>query len=322
MKDEVIFRRRQRLKYHFVNTSKVLLYGYRELSDAAKITYQVIDGFDWEDKETGDSKGYAFPATETIAQIRGASDRTIRRHLTELEAVGLLTRVRRRNKPSILYIEDVSEAETDQYVSQYVNPKTSGSGTSGGGKSGSSSSANRASKNVAQKSTTDKNVRSRQAPETTKMSVLDEPISNPGKEKEELKKKKYVNVVQRTGQGMQSIQQLVNAYQPSGEKQAGRVGQTEQVIKRDFIAQNLADELADPGGLGCYRVIADKLPEPVIYQILAEVKQTAQLGQVRSSRAAVFVSAVKQYARQQNIPLGFGKRRFSNLTSQSLASSP
>ena len=77
MQDEIIIRHRQRLKHHFVNTSKVLLYGYRNLADAAKITYQVIDGFDWEDKATGESKGYAFPAAETIAEIRGISVRTV-----------------------------------------------------------------------------------------------------------------------------------------------------------------------------------------------------------------------------------------------------
>jgi hypothetical protein len=116
--NQMVFQRRNRLKHHFVNTSKVLLYGYKNLSDSAKITYQVIDGYDWEDKETGDSKGYVYPAVETLAAIRGLSKRTIERHITELENVKLLTRQQRRNLPSILVIEDVSEEEGAVYQRQ------------------------------------------------------------------------------------------------------------------------------------------------------------------------------------------------------------
>src|SRR5436190_21787571 len=94
--DAVIFQRRNRLKRHFVTTSNVLLYCYPQLSDAAKITYQVIDVFDWESKDTGDSKGYVFPAWETLPTIRYNTVCTIQRHLKELEAVQLLTRQRRQ----------------------------------------------------------------------------------------------------------------------------------------------------------------------------------------------------------------------------------
>ncbi len=118
IENNVVFQRRNPVRNHFVNTSKVLLYGYKSLSDNAKITYQVIDGFDWEDKDTGDSKGYAFPATETLAVVRNVSRRTIERHIAELEQVGLLTRQQRRNLPSILIIEDVSEAEIGEYLKQ------------------------------------------------------------------------------------------------------------------------------------------------------------------------------------------------------------
>src|ERR1035437_9969717 len=121
MQEEVVFKRRNRLKKHFVNVSNVLLYGYKALSDAAKITYQVIEGFDWEDKETGDSKGFVFPSIEKIAEIRNAAKRTIFRHIQELEKVLLLTRVRRRNKASILYIEEVSDIEANSYLVQYVD---------------------------------------------------------------------------------------------------------------------------------------------------------------------------------------------------------
>lgn len=44
--DNVTFRRRNRLRKHFVITSNVLLFAYPHVSDAAKVTYQVIDSFD------------------------------------------------------------------------------------------------------------------------------------------------------------------------------------------------------------------------------------------------------------------------------------
>ncbi len=122
MHEAVIFKRRNRLKRHFVPTSNVLLYCYDKVSDAAKITYQVIDSFDWESKETGDSKGYAFPATEKLAAIRNLTERTVHRHIRELENAGLLTRQRRRYKPSILYIEDVADEEVTAYLTAYVDP--------------------------------------------------------------------------------------------------------------------------------------------------------------------------------------------------------
>ena len=120
MTEDIIFKRRNRLKKHFVNTSHVLLYCYKTVSAEAKITYQVIDSFDWEEKETGESKGYVFPAVETLADIRGASIRTIQRHIKELEQVGLLTRQRRNHQASILFIEDVSEEEAALYLEKYV----------------------------------------------------------------------------------------------------------------------------------------------------------------------------------------------------------
>ena len=116
MTEDIIFRRRNRLKKHFTNTSNVLLYCYEKLSDAAKITFQVIESFDWESNETQDSKGYVFPAVATIAKLRRTSERTIRRHILELIAVKLLTRIRRRNKASILYIEEISLEEEDKYL--------------------------------------------------------------------------------------------------------------------------------------------------------------------------------------------------------------
>src|SRR3954452_6070865 len=155
MQEDIIFRRRNRLKKHFVNVSNVLLYFYEFISDAAKITFQVIDGFDWESKETGESKGYVFPAIEIIAKIRHTSVRSVQRHILELIKAKLLTRIRQRNRSSILYIEEVSDEEVNKYF-QYFEAKDKKLDFS------------RAEKPT--KFRNDKNVVSHEAPETTKMS--------------------------------------------------------------------------------------------------------------------------------------------------------
>ena len=97
MNEAVVFKRRNKIKKDVVITSNVLLCAYKTLSDGAKITYQVIEGYDWEDKETKTSKGYVFPATETLARMRDTAEQTIRRHIKELVEAKLLTRARRRN---------------------------------------------------------------------------------------------------------------------------------------------------------------------------------------------------------------------------------
>ena len=79
-------RRRNRLRTHYTLTSNVLLFGYRRLSDGAKLTYQAIDSFDWSDA-AGLRKGFAHPSLARLATIRGVEKRSIRRHLADLEKV-------------------------------------------------------------------------------------------------------------------------------------------------------------------------------------------------------------------------------------------
>ena len=108
--ENVTFRRRNKLKKRFVITDKVLLYGYPGLSDGAKLTYLVLDGFDWED-EAGLRKGFAFPSKAHLAEIRGLDERTVQRHVQELEGAGLVTREGRSGQTNIYWIEDASEEE-------------------------------------------------------------------------------------------------------------------------------------------------------------------------------------------------------------------
>ena len=291
MPEEVIIRRRNRLKKHFVNVSNVLLYGYKTLTDAAKITYQVIEGFDWEDKDTGNSKGFVFPAIETIAEIRNAGKRTIFRHIQELKKVGLLTRVRRRNKPSILYIEDVSDTEANLYLARYVDkakqpikePETP------------------------QKSTSAKNGSSQKQAEVPKMAVAYE-------EKEPLKE--YENNVnenlpsadpqKRSGmQGVGDILKRIDIQKQESPPRKTKKEKPEAILKRDYLADEIANTLGDQKSLGAFRKIAEVVPEVIIRQYLATIKETWQTRKIKKSRGALFISMIQQYTAAHQIELGF-----------------
>jgi DNA-binding MarR family transcriptional regulator len=300
MPEEIIFRRRNRIKNDVVITSKVLLYGYAYVSDAAKITYQVIDGFDWEDKATKASKGCAWPASETLANIRKTTVRTIERHIKELEKAGLLTRIRRRNKSSILYIEDISQKEINQYIAEYTE-RLKDRDQSGGEQASETLSTTDYPETPTQ-SRNDKNVGSGEASETTKMSVAYKKKENELKENklnvnEDFKKAE----LKRQGQ-TSSIGDILKTYQLPPPK---RVTQSERRLKRDSVAQQLAQDLNDTKSLGCYRVIAGKIPQHVVFQVLSSVKDVAASGKIHKSRGALFVEIIKRYAGEHRIDLGF-----------------
>lgn len=287
MTEDIIFKRRNKLRKHFVNTSNVLLYEYKKLSSEAKITFQVIESFDWEDKETGDSKGYVFPAIVTLADIRGTSERTIYRHIKDLEIVGLLTRQRRSHKASFIFIEDVSEEEANKYLDKYVN---------------------KAKWRTSFVNPTAKNGNSPTASQLTKMSV-DYMKENEDKKEYEINVNEFSNK-KRSGNGMMSIQRVLEQYDRDKHNRSKNKArliklQPETREKRDYYAQEIADTLGDQKSLGCYRTIAEKVPEGVIFQILASIKETWQEGKIKQSRGALFVDIIKQYAQNHNIELGF-----------------
>ena len=97
-------------------TSNVLIFGYKQLTDPVKLTYQAIDSFDWSDGD-GKRKGYAFPSLATLAGLRGVDERTLRRHLSALEESGLVRRETRPGQPSLLWIEEPSKEECEAYLS-------------------------------------------------------------------------------------------------------------------------------------------------------------------------------------------------------------
>ncbi len=114
--DQPSIKHRSTLKHHYTMTSNVLIFGYRQLTDPVKLTYQAVDSFDWSNGE-GKRKGYAFPSLATLAELRGVDARTLRRHLAALEEAGLLRREVRAGQPSLLWIEEPSKEECERYLS-------------------------------------------------------------------------------------------------------------------------------------------------------------------------------------------------------------
>ncbi len=109
-------RHRNPLATDYVIVSRVVLVGYQNVSDGAKLTYWVIYSHDWYEQGSGRRKGFVYPTIRRIAQLRHATERTIQRHLSELISVGLLTREERPGRPSILYIEEPGEDEVEHYL--------------------------------------------------------------------------------------------------------------------------------------------------------------------------------------------------------------
>jgi hypothetical protein len=292
MLEDIIFKRRNRLKKHFVNVSNVLLYCYTFVSDAAKITFQVIDGFDWESKVTGESKGYVFPAVETLAKIRHTSVRTIQRHILELIHAKLLTRIRQRHKPSILYIEEVSDAEVEKYF-QFFAAKDQ--------------QINLTQTDNPSQLRNDKNVVSHKVPETTKMSFAYKK-ENEVKEHEMNVNENFSRTDARKRSGLQGVGAILkqfglhktNIMQPKSRK-----AKPADVIKRDFLAEEMAHSLGDQKSLGAFRTIAERVPETIIREFLARIKETWREGKVKRSRGALFISMIQHYAGTHRIDLGF-----------------
>ena len=106
----------------------------------------------------------------------------------------------------------------------------------------------------------------------------------------------------------ESLKDILTHY---GLKKPGNLDKPETVIQRDYVAQEIADKLDDSKSLGCYRKIADKIPQDVIFDVLSSVKDVALSGKIRQSRGALFVEMIKKYAYGRGIELGFnpGKAR-------------
>ena len=111
---------RVRLTSHSTNISNIVLLGYQQLSDGAKLTYMVLESYDWPD-ETGFSKGKCWPTIESLATTRGKSYDTITRHLKELETANLIKieSGQERGAANCYWLLEPSQDETQLYLTRY-----------------------------------------------------------------------------------------------------------------------------------------------------------------------------------------------------------
>jgi hypothetical protein len=204
-----------------------------------------------------------------------------------------------------LYIEEVSDEEVNKYF-QYFEAKERKLDFS------------RAEKLT--KSRNDKNVVSHEAPETTKMSFA--------YMKEDEKKENEINVngnfqsdsfKKRHGlQGINDIlkhfdikkvypQLIVQKTKPTVQTKPKLVKKQkpDEILKRDYLAEEIATALGDRNSLGAFRKIAERIPEWIIREYLAKIKEAWQDGKIRKSRGALFISMIQQYSDNHNIDLGF-----------------
>jgi hypothetical protein len=145
-----------------------------------------------------------------------------------------------------------------------------------------------------------------------------------GTNKEEESKKDEINVnanfkksdeKKRHGmQGMKDILKRFDTVQPPPvpekhiSKRSPAKQKPEEKIKRDYFAEQIATELQDEKSLGCYRIIAEKVPQPIIFETLGSVKELWREGKIKKSRGALFVDIIKQYCNKQHIDLAFSER--------------
>jgi transcriptional regulator with XRE-family HTH domain len=109
-----------------------------------------------------------------------------------------------------------------------------------------------------------------------------------------------------------------NADQESHRKMPEEEGHEEKTIvndkeeisedekgRREYVAHELARQLEDEKNAACYRVVAAKLPEPLVFETLSVVKDIDRRGKIKKSRGALFVDLIKRKAKERGIDLGF-----------------
>ena len=77
--------------------------------------------------------------------------------------------------------------------------------------------------------------------------------------------------------------------------------------EKEYLAEEMADQLNDDHSLGFYRKIADMVPESLIFQALSEVKDAFLTGRVKKSKAALFTTVIQVKAQEYNINLDIKK---------------
>jgi hypothetical protein len=79
----------------------------------------------------------------------------------------------------------------------------------------------------------------------------------------------------------------------------------DEILKRDYLAEEIAVTLGDRNSLGAFRKIAELIPEGIIREYIAKIKEAWQNGKIRKSRGALVISMIQQYSDTHDIDLGF-----------------
>ncbi len=94
---------------------------------------------------------------------------------------------------------------------------------------------------------------------------------------DESKKENEMNVNDKEARvrgGVSSVAAIMKQFdiggKPAPPKSAKRKKKPDQEARRDYYASQLADALHDHKSLGCYRVIAEKVPQPVLFEALGQ----------------------------------------------------
>ena len=106
-------------------------------------------------------------------------------------------------------------------------------------------------------------------------------------------------------QGVREIMKRFDTFKPTSKPSPRRKDTSDTIIKRDYLAQEIADVLRDQKSLGAFRRIAEHVPEMIIRDYLASIKETWKEGKIKKSRGALFMSMIQQYTDKQHIQLGF-----------------
>ena len=142
------------------------------------------------------------------------------------------------------------------------------------------------------------------------------------KEEENEKKENEINVNEnfqfvqpKKRYGLQGMGDIMKRIDTLKRKQAKpKKDKPDDIIKRDFLADEIAKALGDQQSVGAFRKIAELVPERIIRDYLAAVKETWQEGKIKKSRGALFISMIQEYSSNHHIVLGFQQRTGNTLS--------
>lgn len=119
----------------------------------------------------------------------------------------------------------------------------------------------------------------------------------------------------RMSMGMSSLSDIMTRFDTIKHNQAKnhpKKEKPEYILKRDYLAQEIADTFSDQKSLGFYRKAAEVVPEPVMRDFVANIKETQREGKIRKSRGALLVHMILQYCEKNNIDLGIKNKATHN----------